>query len=68
MDIQFLMRLPLVVLRLKVLKKYMNGEVLETAKPQEEEKEEETLFDMNTPLNDGEYQAEVNGQTRKDDC
>ena len=46
-------------------KKYMNGEVLETAKPQEEEKEEETLFDMNTPLNDGEYQAEVNGQEGK---
>ena len=46
-------------------KKYMNGEVLETAKPQEEEKEEETLFDMKTPLNDGEYQAEVNGQEGK---
>lgn len=46
------------------VKKLLDGETLQ-APVVEEEKQEEVLFDMNTPLNDGEYQAEVDGQEGK---
>lgn len=47
------------------VKKLMDGETLPTFEKNEIEVKEESLFDMSTPLTDGEYQAEVEGQGGK---
>ena len=45
--------------------KYMNGELSAPVSEEVETTEPETLFDMSTPLIDGEYEASVEGQEGK---